>query len=224
MIWMFRERVRRLIFIRTSVTKVIWSVFLSIAVTRLARIFYCLWKLIILSFVWWLVDSETMEDWDQENLEKVVESKKKEYNQNKPTEIVYTLSLWHCLDLMMLLVVHHLPQSYIYTVICVNRILLMSVFLTFHYQNLLKKKQVVTLVLCWWFIFLFWEETVGLLLCLLLNQQNLILVFADLDHVGLPSSCYLWSQQATMSFLHIKSRSIWMFNFDLLLQNVCPNS
>lgn len=29
-----------------------------------------------------------MEDWDQETLEKVVESKKKEYNQNKPTEIV----------------------------------------------------------------------------------------------------------------------------------------
>lgn len=33
-------------------------------------------------------DLETMEDWDQETLEKVVESKKKEYNQNKPTEIV----------------------------------------------------------------------------------------------------------------------------------------
>ncbi|XP_010253470.1 PREDICTED: zinc finger CCCH domain-containing protein 11 [Nelumbo nucifera] len=33
-------------------------------------------------------DQETMEDWDQETLEKVVESKKKEYNQNKPTEIV----------------------------------------------------------------------------------------------------------------------------------------
>lgn len=33
-------------------------------------------------------DEETMEDWDQETLEKVVESKKKEYNQNKPTEIV----------------------------------------------------------------------------------------------------------------------------------------
>uniref|UniRef100_A0A5B7AMJ3 Putative zinc finger CCCH domain-containing protein 11 n=1 Tax=Davidia involucrata TaxID=16924 RepID=A0A5B7AMJ3_DAVIN len=34
------------------------------------------------------VEKETMEDWDQETLEKVVESKKKEYNQNKPTEIV----------------------------------------------------------------------------------------------------------------------------------------
>ncbi|KAL5569210.1 hypothetical protein UlMin_025785 [Ulmus minor] len=33
-------------------------------------------------------DDETMEDWDQEKLEEVVESKKKEYGQNKPTEIV----------------------------------------------------------------------------------------------------------------------------------------
>ncbi|KAJ1686573.1 hypothetical protein LUZ63_017963 [Rhynchospora breviuscula] len=33
-------------------------------------------------------DQETMEDWDQETLEKVVESKNKEYNQNKPTDIV----------------------------------------------------------------------------------------------------------------------------------------
>ncbi|XP_020538166.1 zinc finger CCCH domain-containing protein 11 isoform X2 [Jatropha curcas] len=33
-------------------------------------------------------DQETMEDWDQETLEKVVESKKTEYNQNKPTDIV----------------------------------------------------------------------------------------------------------------------------------------
>lgn len=33
-------------------------------------------------------DQETMEDWDQETLEKVVESKGKEYQQNKPTDIV----------------------------------------------------------------------------------------------------------------------------------------
>ncbi|CAM8923567.1 hypothetical protein QQ045_022607 [Rhodiola kirilowii] len=33
-------------------------------------------------------DDETMEDWDQEKLEQVVASKGKEYNQNKPTEIV----------------------------------------------------------------------------------------------------------------------------------------
>ncbi|XP_051114265.1 zinc finger CCCH domain-containing protein 11 [Andrographis paniculata] len=31
---------------------------------------------------------ESMEDWDQETLEKVVESKSKEYNKNKPTDIV----------------------------------------------------------------------------------------------------------------------------------------
>eukprot|EP00252_Welwitschia_mirabilis_P006662 TRINITY_DN1754_c0_g1_i1.p1 TRINITY_DN1754_c0_g1~~TRINITY_DN1754_c0_g1_i1.p1 ORF type:complete len:363 (+),score=104.98 TRINITY_DN1754_c0_g1_i1:130-1218(+) len=33
-------------------------------------------------------DGETMEEWDQATLEKVVESKKKEYNANKPTDIV----------------------------------------------------------------------------------------------------------------------------------------
>lgn len=36
---------------------------------------------------------ETMEDWDQETLEKVVESKKNEYNQNKPTDIVCSIQL-----------------------------------------------------------------------------------------------------------------------------------
>ncbi|KAL3581465.1 hypothetical protein D5086_015797 [Populus alba] len=33
-------------------------------------------------------DEDTMEDWDQETLEKVVQSKQTEYNQNKPTDIV----------------------------------------------------------------------------------------------------------------------------------------
>ncbi|KAK8467840.1 hypothetical protein PHAVU_007G162750 [Phaseolus vulgaris] len=33
-------------------------------------------------------DEDTMEDWDQETLEKVVESKKDDYNHNKPTDIV----------------------------------------------------------------------------------------------------------------------------------------
>lgn len=32
----------------------------------------------------------TMEDWDQETLEKVVASKSQEYNKNKPTDIVST--------------------------------------------------------------------------------------------------------------------------------------
>ena len=36
---------------------------------------------------------ETMEEWDQETLEKVVAQKNAEYKQNKPTEIVcYSLS------------------------------------------------------------------------------------------------------------------------------------
>ncbi|KAK3023912.1 hypothetical protein RJ639_043455 [Escallonia herrerae] len=39
-------------------------------------------------------DDETMEDWDQETLEKVVESKGKEYNQNKPTEIITYWRKW----------------------------------------------------------------------------------------------------------------------------------
>ncbi|GMH23108.1 hypothetical protein Nepgr_024951 [Nepenthes gracilis] len=33
-------------------------------------------------------EKETMDDWDQETLEKAVEAKSKEYNQNKPTDIV----------------------------------------------------------------------------------------------------------------------------------------
>lgn len=33
-----------------------------------------------------------MEEWDQETLEKVVESKRKEYNMNKPTDIVSCFS------------------------------------------------------------------------------------------------------------------------------------
>ena len=35
-----------------------------------------------------------MEEWDQETLEKVVESKKNEYNQNKPTDIVSPYSFF----------------------------------------------------------------------------------------------------------------------------------
>ncbi|CAK9164766.1 unnamed protein product [Ilex paraguariensis] len=33
-------------------------------------------------------ENETMEDWDQETLEKIVESKSNEYQKNKPTDIV----------------------------------------------------------------------------------------------------------------------------------------
>lgn len=37
--------------------------------------------------------TQTMEDWDQETLEKIVESKRNEYNQNKPTDIVSLIYL-----------------------------------------------------------------------------------------------------------------------------------
>lgn len=36
-----------------------------------------------------------MDDWDQETLEKVVQSKSKEYNKNKPTDIVSPLTMMH---------------------------------------------------------------------------------------------------------------------------------
>ncbi|GAB2235717.1 hypothetical protein Droror1_Dr00026156 [Drosera rotundifolia] len=42
-------------------------------------------------------DKETMEEWDQETLEKAVEEKSKEYNQNKPTDIVSSLHKFHAL-------------------------------------------------------------------------------------------------------------------------------
>jgi hypothetical protein len=50
-----------------------------------------------------------MEDWDQETLEKVVESKKNEYNQNKPTEIVGSFFTHEILvfDTMLMVVLVH---------------------------------------------------------------------------------------------------------------------
>lgn len=39
---------------------------------------------------------EAMEDWDQETLEKVIESKSNEYNKNKPTDIVSVCLLSWC--------------------------------------------------------------------------------------------------------------------------------
>jgi hypothetical protein len=52
-------------------------------------------QMVLDKFICYLLWSETMEDWDQETLEKVVESKKTEYQQNKPTDIVRTtLSLF----------------------------------------------------------------------------------------------------------------------------------
>ena len=42
-----------------------------------------------MEFYFVLIVLDTMDEWDQEKLEKVVESKGKEYNQNKPTDIVW---------------------------------------------------------------------------------------------------------------------------------------
>lgn len=53
--------------------------------------------LFVLFWVHYLLD--TMEDWDQETLEKVIESKKTEYNQNKPTEIVCHILHFGYLDI-----------------------------------------------------------------------------------------------------------------------------
>ena len=36
-------------------------------------------------------EEDTMDDWDQETLEKVIASKNAEYQQNKPTDIVCTI-------------------------------------------------------------------------------------------------------------------------------------
>ena len=59
-----------------------------------------LWALICLISLWLSCDfflfEESMDDWDQETLEKVVESKKTEYKQNKPTDIVSFLSYVIC--------------------------------------------------------------------------------------------------------------------------------
>lgn len=49
--------------------------------------------MISVSFLWIFClnlseENSTMDDWDQETLEKVVASKSNEYNKNKPTDIV----------------------------------------------------------------------------------------------------------------------------------------
>jgi len=59
-------------------------------------------QMVLYKFIWYLLLPETMEDWDQETLEKVVESKRTEYQQNKPTDIVRTtLSLFCCQSLIL---------------------------------------------------------------------------------------------------------------------------
>lgn len=49
----------------------------------------------IFGLIWFSCGVGTMEDWDQEMLEKVVETKNKEYNQNKPTDIVCVINYFH---------------------------------------------------------------------------------------------------------------------------------
>lgn len=48
-----------------------------------------------------------MDEWDQETLEKVVESKKNEYNQNKPTDIVSCFSYFVYLRLFIVCLSGH---------------------------------------------------------------------------------------------------------------------
>jgi|APAra0007618328_1042625.scaffolds.fasta_scaffold08255_3 hypothetical protein len=51
-----------------------------------------------------------MDEWDQETLEKVVESKKNEYNQNKPTDIVSCFSYLVFLGLFIICLSGHAYQ------------------------------------------------------------------------------------------------------------------
>lgn len=84
---MFRGRGKRLIFTVISVTKVL---------NRIITIFGCYFTFYF-DFFKFIVrvlhdffnfEEMEMEDWDQQTLEKIVESKKTEYKQNKPTDIV----------------------------------------------------------------------------------------------------------------------------------------
>jgi hypothetical protein len=58
--------------------------------------------------------AETMDDWDQEKLEKVVESKGMEYSNNKPTEIVrlfFQFCFLLCVSCFFYTEMHCLPQQ-----------------------------------------------------------------------------------------------------------------
>jgi hypothetical protein len=41
-------------------------------------------------------EEDTMDEWDQETLEKVIQQKNAEYQQNKPTDIVCTIQKFLC--------------------------------------------------------------------------------------------------------------------------------
>jgi hypothetical protein len=121
---MSRGRVKRLISTQTSVMQVInkhdywiWiSLSPSVQVLRIG----------LFEFTHYLICPETMEDWDQETLEKVVESKKMEYQQNKPTDIVCTTLSLFCSQYLLLAC--HLPCHLLCHFTCyVN----MSIFIKF---------------------------------------------------------------------------------------------
>lgn len=69
-------------------------IFITVIYTSLGLIFilncdfFLFVYLCLLFFGYKEEGKETMEDWDQEMLEKVVQSKSNEYNKNKPTDIV----------------------------------------------------------------------------------------------------------------------------------------
>lgn len=74
-----------------------------------------------LNFYVVLIALDTMDEWDQEMLEKVVESKGKEYNQNKPTDIVYfhiPFNLLQHTSSFMLLSLHLLVRSQLFCFCC----------------------------------------------------------------------------------------------------------
>lgn len=86
---------KRLISTQTSVMQVIYKhdrIPPSVQVLRIG----------LFKFTCYLLWPETMEDWDQETLEKVVESKKMEYQQNKPTDIVCTTLSLFCSQYLIL--------------------------------------------------------------------------------------------------------------------------
>lgn len=128
MIWMSRGKVKRLIFTVTSGIKVKNS-----AYQQFEFIIIMYWgniSVVVIVIKFSLLGVETMEDWDQETLEKVVESKKTEYNPNKPTEIVCLLysvlsfSIFCVVDLYFLLLFIYLSWGCVFALTATNRMLL----------------------------------------------------------------------------------------------------
>lgn len=66
-----------------------------------------------------------MDEWDQETLEKVVESKKNEYNQNKPTDIVSCFSYFVYLRLFIVCLSGMLVEGFLFHNTCLSVALLL---------------------------------------------------------------------------------------------------